>query len=233
MIDPGFLLFIVLASVLLSSAVLFVSSSLAVVLDIFNLMQLRDDVRKMLHKLLLGSVIGAGAALFAFVLDNDLRQILTLPQEVELAQTQRNELVTEISRSASAQVDQRDADGTATGTILSEPQIDRATAAETAIGLADEVDLAGLVVFIHITSEERRSEAQEMTRRMAETRVVVPGVELLSNIRITRDQLRYFHPETEEKARVLADVIGGLTLVHARGYESRVSPNQLEIWLAP
>lgn len=88
------------------------------------------------------------------------------------------------------------------------------------------------VVFIHTFEDTRAGEARTMSDLLEGTGYLAPGIDGLP-IQVREDQVRYFHPQSLEDAQAVAEVVGIETVRFVDGYQQRVGPDHLEIWLAP
>jgi len=88
------------------------------------------------------------------------------------------------------------------------------------------------VVFIHTFEDTRAGEARTMSVQLEGTGYLAPGIDGLP-IKVSEDQVRYFHASSKPDAQAVAEVVGIDAVRFVDGFQTRVGTDHLEIWLAP
>jgi len=94
-----------------------------------------------------------------------------------------------------------------------------------------------VALFIHVRNAAQRVQAERLIEPLAARGVRVTGIKLMDQGPATSD-LRYFYSEdarnTAQLLRVLRDLgVAAMQAKHIGGFETRATPRQYELWLAP
>jgi hypothetical protein len=94
-----------------------------------------------------------------------------------------------------------------------------------------------VALFIHVRSAAQRAQAERLVRPLAAQGIRVTGIRVTSR-GPTETDLRYFYngdaQNSAQLVRVLRKLgVGGVRVKHITGLETRATPRQYELWLAP
>jgi len=96
----------------------------------------------------------------------------------------------------------------------------------------DNVDAVRSVVFLHTYQNTRSEDAAKMSESIVESGRLAPGIDGL-DIRVSSDQVRYFHKAAEAEAKIVASLAGIDQTIFVDGFQNRVGDEHFEIWLTP
>lgn len=200
----GYHIFLVVVAMLYAGGFVFVSACVAFVLDMFKVLEVRQEIRKLLRNTLLASVIASGTSIFALLLDGESKRFFKIDETLTVAEVQRDAAVVELEEVAAAPPT---------------PNTD------TAIDLKRKA-----VIFIHTLEGTDLEPAKKIAIKLQNMNAIVPGIQTL-DFSTKNDQIRYFHLESEETADKLAKELG-IQSIFVTGYQHQVRPTHFEIWLA-
>lgn len=190
-------------------------------LDTIHFITIREKARTQISRIFFGTILAGLAAAVVFLISPE-----TLDQALEAAQVERTRAVVAEAQTSGILEEVRQKAGATNGDSAS------ALATPGARAPASTADAAQNVVFIHTFEDTRAADARAMSVRLQRAGALAPGIDGLS-IRVSEDQVRYFHPQSQEAALAVADLVGISSVLFVDGFQNRVGTDHLEIWLAP
>lgn len=188
----------------------FILSGCILLLDTLHVVTIREKARTQISRVLFGTILAGVAAAAMFLFSPE-----TLEQALEQAQVERTRAVV-----AEAQTE---------AIVTRIQQVPQETAG---LMTRASTEAAQSVVFIHRFEDTRAQAAAAMSERLQAAGFLAPGIEGL-DIRVSGDQVRYFHAQSAPRAQQVADLVGIDAVRFVDGYQDRVGADHLEIWLAP
>jgi hypothetical protein len=94
-----------------------------------------------------------------------------------------------------------------------------------------------LLVYIHIPSEKRRTEAKRLQQVLKSRGYVVSSIQNTGANSLKVNEIRYFYPFQEEQARRILEIIqdsraneSSSIIKYLKGYEGKAKYDTLEFW---
>lgn len=200
----------------------FILSGCILLLDTIHLITIREKARTQISRVLFGTILAGVAAAAMFLFSPE-----TLQLALDEAQEERTRAVVAEAQTESIVTQIRQAPEIRQGGSVT-------AQSTTPSARASRVQSAAIqsVVFIHTFQDSRRSSAAAMAARLQAAGYLAPGIDGL-DIRVSDDQVRYFHSQSKASAEAVADLVGIDSVRFVEGFEARVGVDHLEIWLAP
>ena len=109
------------------------------------------------------------------------------------------------------------------------------SALKTATKIIERKIQENAVIFLHIPSEEKRSEARKLREQLRQFAYVVPEIRNTGENTPNNNEIRFFYPHQEDKAKVLLKHISKFGLKNVvvkciRGYEGTAQTDTIEVW---
>ena len=225
------------AALIVFCVAFFILCGCILLLDTIHLITMREKARSQISRIFFGTILAGLAAAVVFLISPEtladaLDQAETERTRAVVAEAQTSGVIEEVRQQAVAvqlferALESSEATNGDSASALATPG-GRAPASAASVAAA-----AQNVVFIHTFEDSRAADARAMSVRLQRAGALAPGIDGLS-IRVSEDQVRYFHPQSQAAAQAVADLVGINSVLFVDGFQTRVGTDHLEIWLKP